>query len=134
MKILIDCDVLLDVMDGRKPHVEFSGRVLDACEAGMAGAVAWHTLSNAAYLTKDPAAARQFFTDLLGFISVPGTDTAAALAALRYPMKDFEDAMQAASAEKFSADWIVTRNVKDFKGSPVPAISPEDFCRRQALA
>lgn len=24
---------------------------------------------------------------------------------------------------------IVTRNLGDFKGSPVAAISPEDFCR-----
>ena len=38
-------------------------------------------------------------------------------------------AVVSAAAESSSCDYIVTRNLGDFKGSPVAAISPEDFCR-----
>jgi hypothetical protein len=40
-------------------------------------------------------------------------------------MNDFEDAVQAACAERIGADYIVTRNLKDFAKSPVQAILPE---------
>lgn len=36
--------------------------------------------------------------------------------ALTLPMRDYEDAIQAACALKIGADYIVTRNVKDFEG------------------
>lgn len=133
MRILIDCNVLLDVMDRREPYFEFSSRVLDACENQIHGAVAWHTLSNAFYLSEDEVRARSFFRALLQFASVPGCDTKSASLALDMPIDDFEDAMQAASARKFEADFLVTRNVKDFKGSIVPAITPEDFCKAEKL-
>ena len=42
-------------------------------------------------------------------------------------MTDFEDCVVAASAEAASCDHIVTRNVADFAGSPVPALPPAEF-------
>ena len=46
---------------------------------------------------------------------------------------DFEDALQAASAEACGAQWIVTRNTGDFGRSQVPAITPQDFLQRFAV-
>jgi predicted nucleic acid-binding protein len=133
VRILIDCNVLLDVMARREPHYGYSARVLDACERGIHGAVAWHTLATAAYLSADQQAARDFFRALLRFIAVPGTDTNSAQLAVDLPFEDFEDALQSASAQKFQADFVVTRNVEDFKHSPVPAMTPEDFCAAENL-
>jgi len=48
-------------------------------------------------------------------------------AALRLQMPDFEDAVQASIASRSNIDWIITRNIKDFKKSPVKPISPNDF-------
>jgi hypothetical protein len=42
-------------------------------------------------------------------------------------MNDFEDALVATVAEVTGSDYIVTRNVPDFAGSPVPAITPAEF-------
>jgi hypothetical protein len=42
-------------------------------------------------------------------------------------MKDFEDALVASVAEVTGSDYIVTRNVPDFAGSPVPAMTPTEF-------
>jgi hypothetical protein len=45
-------------------------------------------------------------------------------------MSDFEDASQVAAAMACGAQFIVTRNERDFKKSPVPALSPEAFLQR----
>ena len=128
MKILIDCDVLLDVMAGREKFLADSGRVLDLCETGkIHGAIAWHTLANAYYLADDGKKALKFFEDLLSFVEAVGGDTGAAQAAIRSGLPDFEDALQSVCAAKFGADYIVTRNVKDYKLSRIKAVSPSEF-------
>jgi hypothetical protein len=42
-------------------------------------------------------------------------------------MSDTEDAFQAAAALAWQADVIVTRNVSDYRHSPVRALSPAAF-------
>jgi hypothetical protein len=43
-------------------------------------------------------------------------------------MTDFEDAMQVA-ASAWGADVIATRNLQDFRKSPIPAQSPASLLR-----
>lgn len=43
---------------------------------------------------------------------------------------DYEDAIQSVCAARVRADYIVTRNGKDFVNSPVPAITPADLLKR----
>jgi predicted nucleic acid-binding protein len=131
VKILLDCDVLLDVLAGREKFLASSARVLDSCEAGkVQGAMAWHTLANIYYLADDPKKMLKLFEDLLAFIEVVGGDTKMALEAIRFGFSDFEDALQSVYAVKFEADFIITRNLKDYKLSPIKAMSPVDFAER----
>lgn len=44
--------------------------------------------------------------------------------------KDFEDAVQSATAEQIHADYIVTRNVRDFTRSKVVAFTPTELLMR----
>lgn len=50
-------------------------------------------------------------------------------AACQSTMDDYEDALIAYSAHNADVDIIITRNKKDFKDSPVPALTPEEFLR-----
>jgi len=43
------------------------------------------------------------------------------------PIMDFEDALQIAAARKCSAEYIITRNIKHYKKSVIPAITPQLF-------
>lgn len=43
------------------------------------------------------------------------------------PFEDFEDAALASAAEAAGCTHIVTRNVADFAGSPIPALTPEEL-------
>ena len=49
--------------------------------------------------------------------------------AFRSAMTDYEDALIAFGAQSAGVDIIITRNKKDFKNSPVPALTPEEFLR-----
>ena len=40
---------------------------------------------------------------------------------------DFEDALQYHCALKMNCDIVITRNGKDFKGSEIPVLSPDEF-------
>jgi predicted nucleic acid-binding protein len=126
MKILIDTDILLDVALDRAPFADSSGQLLDWAESHPGAAcVAWHTLANVAYLVKGNS--RAFLRQLLSFVIIPSTSTDAARQALELPVADLEDAFQVATAQTFAADHIITRNLKDYRRSPVPAAIPEQF-------
>ena len=71
-------------------------------------------------------APRDFIVQLTHIVEVATTDTEGVRYAASLPMEDFEDAMQVAAARGCGATRIVTRNLKDYKKSPIPAISPED--------
>jgi hypothetical protein len=47
-------------------------------------------------------------------------------------MKDLEDAMQASAAKSYKASWLITRNVHDYRKSPIPALSPSEFLKQVA--
>ena len=128
--MLVDTDVLLDVALDRRPHSGLSSEFLDRLESGGRRAfVAWHTLSNFYYLVtpaRGAAETRDFIAELVRFVAVAPADTAALRYAVSLPMADFEDALQVAAARACGARHIVTRNVRDFARSPIPAVTPRE--------
>ncbi len=54
--------------------------------------------------------------------------------ARRLASADFEDAVVATVAKATESVFIITRNVDDFAGSSVPAITPADFLSQLATA
>ena len=132
--MLLDTDVLIDVALDRRPHSTASSELLDRVERGARRTfVAWHTLSNLYYLvtpTRGDADTRDFIAELVRFVAVAPADTAALRYAVSLPMADFEDAMQVAAARACGARHVVTRNVRDFARSPIPALTPQEALAR----
>ena len=124
-KVLIDTDVLLDVALRRSKFFSGGADVLRWAESGGQAAIAWHSISNCAYLLK--LEGRDFLKMLLSIVDVAPVAAKEAHRALDLPMKDLEDAMQAAAALAWGADCIITRNLVDYRRSPVPAVDPEKF-------
>ena len=128
--MLLDTDVLIDVALDRHPHSGPAAELLDRIERGAERAfISWHTVSNFYYLVSNAVGgpdARDFILDLLHFVSVAPADSEGVRYAASLPMRDFEDAMQVAAARACGAHVIVTRNVRDFIQSPIPAITPRE--------
>ena len=132
MRLLIDINVLLDVALQR-PGAPASAQVLGLCGRQHEAWLAWHSIATLAYLIERQQTdieGRDFIRSLLAWADVAPTSRADALAALDLPIADFEDALQAAAAMACGAQVIVTRNVRDFKASPVMARTPEAFLRQ----
>lgn len=125
MKVLIDTDVLLDVALARAPHAAESADVLRWAEESQNAYIAWHSIANCAYLLKDGH--RSFLGLLMSFVTVASVGDREARIALEYPMHDLEDALQAAAAVASGSQYIITRNLPDFRKSPIKAITPRQF-------
>ena len=128
--ILIDTDVLIDVALDRHPHTVASSELLDRIENGSEDAsIAWHSVSNLYYLVSPSLggiSTRDFIVELTRFVGVAPADAESIRYAAALPMDDFEDAMQVAAARACGARHIVTRNLRDYERSPIPAVIPQE--------
>ena len=130
MKVMFDLNVLLDVLQMRRPWVQASGALCaKAVRKDLEGVIAAHALTTLFYILRKyagPEVAKRDIDWLLGSFSIAPADKVVFLRARTLAMADFEDAVIAASAESCRCDFILTRNLQDFAGSPIPALSPEE--------
>lgn len=132
MVILIDTNVLLDVLQNRKPFLQESGEVIRLCgERTVKGYMALHSVSNIFFIMRKNCSGEQrrlLLKGLLKVVRVGGMEHESVVEALeREGFSDFEDCLQDECAKGIGADYIITRNIKDFEQSKVPAITPEQF-------
>lgn len=129
--ILLDTDILIDVALDREPFAEPASMLLDRLEQNPGNAcIAWHTIANFYYMvrpTHGSIKTKDLILDLTKFTDVVKTGTQDLTIAAQFNMNDFEDAMQSAAALAGKAKIIVTRNLDDYKNSPVPAATPADL-------
>ncbi len=134
MRALFDTNVLLDIGLARKPFAEVAFACLVAARrAGEPPRIAPHALATFYYIVAQAQGTEQANTAILDLIAtseIVPFDHVTAQRSLKLSFGDFEDAMIAAAAEAAEMDYIVTRNTKDFKNSPIPALSPEEFLKK----
>ena len=128
-RILFDTNVVLDVLLDRRPHVEASAAAWAAVETGACeGMLAAHALTTIHYLVRKELAsgkARRIVSAILRVFGVAAVDGSVVQEALQLPLSDFEDAVTAAAALLAGCDYIVTRDPRGFRGSPVRPLTPE---------
>lgn len=126
MNVLLDINILLDVVLERDPWYASAARLLSAIDEGrLRGFVASHTLPTVHYVAakaRDRPTAAGAVTDLLRVVDVVPVEKDDLHQALVLPVDDFEDAVQLAAALKIGAEYIVTRNEKDFEQGSIPPI------------
>jgi predicted nucleic acid-binding protein len=131
VKVLIDLNIILDTFLEREPFYIDSARVMALVETNQIdGVVAAHSITTLFYLTSrqlSAARARAILSDLLQVVKVAPVDQATIERGLQLPYRDFEDAVQMAAAMGAGAQFVVTRNIKDFKAGPLPAIRPAEL-------
>lgn len=131
MKVLLDLNVLLDVIQEREPHYAVSAELLSRVAWGeIEGAVAGHALTTIYYVVSKyggQEVADRAIDWVLRELEIVAEGRELFLRARSLAMKDFEDAVVASSAEYARCDYVVTRNVEDFGGSPIPAITPREL-------
>lgn len=129
----IDTNIIIDLIADRKPFSKFAIEIFGAAENKKVKLyTSSHTIATTHYILKkymEEKLLRNTLQQLLDYIKVISVDISILQKSLRSNHKDFEDAIQIISASGVSAiAYIITRNIKDFKGSEIPAIAPDEFC------
>ena len=135
MRLLIDANIILDVLQKREPHYTDSSIVWKICETGQAdGFISSLTVANIVYVMRKELGAEQIedvITKLKLIFNIADFTGSDLTKAAEMKWSDFEDAIQSAIAERIQADFIITRNVRDYLKSKVMAFTPSEFIARQ---
>lgn len=130
--VLIDTNIFIDVLQDRIPFTDNSQAVIGlVTQKKIKGAVAAHSITNLWYIlrkTHSDEERRNYLLSLFELFDVVSIDKNRLVAALeKSDFKDFEDCLQDECAYAINADYIITRNAKDFESSMVKALTPEAF-------
>ncbi len=133
-RILIDTNVLLDYLLTREPFYEEAKKVILSCTDGKTkGCIAAHSISNMFFILRkdyDIKERREILISLCTIFDVEGLDRNKLLLGLQNEdFSDFEDCLQMECAKAYEAEYIVTRNIADYKTSEIKAILPEDYLK-----
>lgn len=132
--LFIDTDVIIDFIIDRQPFSREAAQVFTLIDQrkvkGYASALYY---SNIYYVLRNYASHKKVITmlnelsDLVGILKVDDDIIKASLAS---DFKDLEDAIQYYTAQEYKRiDVIITRNIKDYKKSSLPVMTPETFMK-----
>jgi predicted nucleic acid-binding protein len=132
--LFIDTDVIIDFIIDRQPFSREAAQLFTLIDQkkvkGYTSALCY---SNLYYVLSKYAAHKKVITmlnelsELVGILKVDDDIIKASLAS---DFKDFEDAIQYYTAQEYKRiDVIITRNIKDYKKSSLPIMTPETFLK-----
>ena len=134
MVLLIDANIILDVLLNRPDYVKDSAMIWKLCETEqMKGYVSTLTFANLVYIMRkqlDPEKIEDVFHKLNLIFEFADFSVSDLTHAADLNWNDFEDAVQSVTAERIHADYIITRNVRDFSKSRVMAFTPAELLAR----
>ncbi len=130
-KIFIDTDVFLDTILNRKPHCEFSNKLINLCEKNEIGGYTSSLVIANIYYIINKIASRQKaihaiskIRSLAAVLSFTDKEIGESINA---EFGDFEDGAQYFIAVNNKIDCIITRNTKDFQKANISILTPREF-------
>jgi len=132
MNVLIDTNVVLDQLVKREPFYENAERIRLLSEKGYINCyISASAITDIYYIANkelsDKNAVIGLLENLLKTTNVAAVTETSIHEALNLKWDDFEDAVQYVAGQNILADYIITRNAKDFSDSVIEVISPEAF-------
>jgi predicted nucleic acid-binding protein len=134
-RVFVDTDVCLDLLSGRKPFNEAAQKLFSLADLGkLKISVSALSFSNIDYLlhahykVRD---ARKLLAKFKTLVTVLAVDDKVIDLAIASDFSDFEDAIQYNTAIENNIQIILTRNLRDFKKSGIPVMTPETYLSKK---
>lgn len=131
--LLIDTNIILDLLAKRDPFYDFAAEIFSLADTKK---IRLYTSSvsiiNTNYILSKILSEKEVREILRKFrilVKVLSCDEKIIDLGLNSSFKDYEDAVQYFTAIENQMDGILTRNVKDFKSSKIPVMTPEEFLK-----
>ncbi len=129
--VLCDINFILDIFLKREPFYNPSARLFALIEekkllgflSAQSFPILFYLLSKEVKREK----ALRVLEKLQMVFSIAAVDEKVAGLSLASDFKDFEDAVQYYSALQVRADYVITRNKRDYKADRIPVMTPEEF-------
>lgn len=130
-KILIDTDVCLDALTDREPFSKSAQYLLYLSETSkietFVTSVSFSNMFNLISKWMSVSKAYQALSKLRKIVSVAAITTDHIDSALENQWQDFEYSLQSFAATTNDCSCIITRNVRDYKNSDIPVMTPTEF-------
>lgn len=131
-RVFIDTDILLDLVTGRSPFARDAASLFVLIDQEkIVGCVSSLSFSNLYYILRKYSSHQKVITQLeslANLLEIQEVNSSMIKTALRSKFRDFEDAIQYHCAVSDSlVEVIITRNIKDYRSSELPVMSPETF-------
>lgn len=134
MKALIDTNVILDVLCNRAEFVADSSKVWKLCEVEkIEGYISALSVPNIVYILRKeltPQKTKEIIGQIMMIFHIIDLKSSDLKNAAEMLSADFEDAVQMCCASRIKADYIVTRNIRDFQSSKIIALKPSELLER----
>ncbi len=136
MKIFIDTNVIIDLLAKRKPFYQESLKLFSLADSKQIEIkISALSLVNTHYILSDVMKLKNT-RPIIGKFKVlvesfALNDKILELALNDPKFKDFEDGIQYYTALESQVNSIITRNLKDFKNSKIPVMSPKEFLAKR---
>ncbi len=131
MKVLFDTDIILDVLLDRKPFSEHASYLMSKVERSeINGFLCATTITTIHYLLSkylDKEKAIDSINSIMALFEVASVNRLVIENALKSKFTDFEDAVLHESARHAGAEYIITKNINDFKITKIPVFTPAEF-------
>lgn len=133
-KVFLDTNILLDLLLERKEFLRPALQIFSKADLGeLRLFISALSFANAYYIlfkaTGDEAARKELrkIEAIVSILDLNGKSIKLSLNDADY--KDFEDGLQYYAALEGKVDVILTRNLKDFKNSKIPVLTPDAFLK-----
>lgn len=132
MRALIDTNVIIDALTSREPWNESAekifimaaNRIMDIYITASSATDIYYLVRKYLHSAEQAKQVMGRLYSLMGILTVTGEECVDALASA---VADYEDAVVERTAVKADMDYIITRNVKDYRQGMVKAILPDDI-------
>lgn len=139
MKALIDTCVIVDILQKRDPFYAAAMEILLAVSnKKCTGILTAKSITDIYYILRrsihNEQEVRKLVRVLFTLFEVVDTFSIDCELALSSTIKDYEDAIMVETGSRVGAECVVARNLKDYKLSALPVLSPDQFLEQMRKA
>ncbi len=132
-RLFIDTNVVLDLLGEREPYYDSAAKIATLADKGkvnlIVSALSYSTIFYLLSKFEDSEVVKEKLRKFKVITETSDLTDRIIDKGLSSKFSDFEDALQYHCAIKLDCNILITRNEKDFKGSDIPIMTPDEYLK-----
>jgi predicted nucleic acid-binding protein len=132
-RLFLDTNVVFDLLGEREPSYNSAAKIATLADKGkvnlIVSALSYSTIFYLLSKFEDSEAVKEKLRKFKVISETSDLTNRIIDKGLSSKFSDFEDALQYHCAIKLDCNILITRNEKDFKGSDIPVMTPDEYLK-----